>query len=78
MMPGEISLHSCIPPHGTDNDAFEKCHSSTNDSVYLDNTMSFMFETRLPQMAAEFTAKDANLQDDNVDRLQGRAEEAIP
>ena len=70
-MPGGISLHNCMLPHGPDNDAFEKASSSTDDPVYLDNTMSFMFETRFPQMVTKFAAKDAKLQDDYVDCWEG-------
>jgi len=33
----------------------------------LDNTMSFMFETRFPQMVTEFAANEAEIQDDYVD-----------
>ena len=33
----------------------------------LDNTMSFMFETRFPQHLTEFAAKEAPLQDNYID-----------
>ena len=33
----------------------------------LDNTMSFMFETRFPQHLTEFAATEAPLQDDYID-----------
>ena len=33
----------------------------------LDNTMSFMFETRFPQHLTEYAAKEAPLQDDYID-----------
>jgi homogentisate 1,2-dioxygenase len=33
--------------------------------------MSFMFETRFPQMVTEFAAKEAVLQDDYVDCWEG-------
>ena len=33
----------------------------------LDNTMSFMFETRFPQHLTEFAAKEAPMQDDYID-----------
>ena len=69
--PGGISLHNCMLPHGPDNDAFMKASFSTDDPVYLANTMSFMFETRFPQMLTEFAAKDAPLQDDYVECWDG-------
>ena len=65
--PGGISLHNCMLPHGPDNDAFSKASSSDDKPVYLDNTMSFMFETRFPQLLTRFAAKDAPLQTDYVD-----------
>ena len=70
-VPGGISLHNCMLPHGPDNDAFVKASNSTDDPVYLDNTMSFMFETRFPQMVTEFAAKEAPIQDNYVDCWQG-------
>jgi homogentisate 1,2-dioxygenase len=33
----------------------------------LENTMSFMFETRFPQHLTEFAAEEAPLQDDYID-----------
>ena len=33
----------------------------------LENTMSFMFETRFPQHLTAFAAKEAPLQDDYID-----------
>ena len=70
-VPGGISLHNCMLPHGPDNDAFMKASNSSDDPVYLDNTMSFMFETRFPQMVTEFAANEAPLQDDYVDCWEG-------
>ena len=65
--PGGVSLHNCMLPHGPDYDAFEKASNSSDDPVYLGNTMSFMFETRFPQMVTDFAANKACLQDDYVD-----------
>ena len=70
-VPGGISLHNCMLPHGPDNDAFAKASCSSDDPVYLDNTMSFMFETRFPQMVTDFAANEAILQDDYVYCWQG-------
>jgi homogentisate 1,2-dioxygenase len=70
-VPGGISLHNCMLPHGPDNDAFMKASCSSDDPVYLDNTMSFMFETRFPQMVTKFAAQEAILQEDYVDCWEG-------
>ncbi|MCB1347670.1 MAG: homogentisate 1,2-dioxygenase, partial [Maritimibacter sp.] len=37
----------------------------------LDNTMSFMFETRFPQHLTRFAATEAPLQDDYIDCWNG-------
>ena len=66
-MPGGISLHNCMLPHGPDNDAFMKASFEPDDPAYLAETMSFMFETRFPQQLTEFAAKKAPLQDDYVE-----------
>lgn len=70
-VPGGISLHNCMLPHGPDNEAFEKATTDSWDPMKLENTMSFMFETRFPQQLTEFAAKEAPLQDDYVDCWAG-------
>ncbi len=69
--PGGISLHNCMLPHGPDNEAFMKASFSSDDPVKLENTMSFMFETRFPQLLTDFAAKEAPLQDDYTDCWNG-------
>ena len=70
-VPGGISLHNCMLPHGPDLNAFEKATTESWDPVKLDNTMSFMFETRFPQQLTRFAADVAPLQDDYVDCWDG-------
>ncbi|GHB43326.1 homogentisate 1,2-dioxygenase [Pseudovibrio japonicus] len=70
-VPGGISLHNCMLPHGPDQEAFEKASHNSWDPVKLEDTMSFMFETRFPQQLTEFAAKEAPLQDDYVDCWSG-------
>jgi homogentisate 1,2-dioxygenase len=70
-VPGGISLHNCMRPHGPDREAFEKATNSTQDPVKLEHTMSFMFETRFPQQLTRFAANEAPLQDDYVDCWSG-------
>ncbi|MEM1080441.1 MAG: homogentisate 1,2-dioxygenase [Pseudomonadota bacterium] len=69
--PGGISLHNCMLPHGPDNEAFLRASFSSDDPVYLDHTLSFMFETRFPQMVTQFAANEAPLQDDYVNCWDG-------
>ncbi|SCZ60214.1 homogentisate 1,2-dioxygenase [Epibacterium ulvae] len=65
--PGAISLHNMMLPHGPDKQAFDKATHSNLGPEKLDNTMSFMFETRFPQHLTQFAAQEAPLQDDYID-----------
>lgn len=66
-VPGGVSLHNMMLPHGPDREAFEKASNTELKPEKLDNTMSFMFETRFPQHLTTFAAKEAPLQDDYID-----------
>ncbi|WP_420215892.1 homogentisate 1,2-dioxygenase [Limimaricola cinnabarinus] len=65
--PGGMSLHNMMLPHGPDNEAFEKASFGELRPGKLDDTMSFMFETRFPQHLTRFAAREAPLQDDYID-----------
>jgi len=62
-IPGGMSLHNMMLPHGPDADAFEGASNAELKAAKLDNTMSFMFETRFPQHLTQFAATEAPLQD---------------
>ncbi|MFN6978603.1 MAG: homogentisate 1,2-dioxygenase [Gemmobacter sp.] len=66
-VPGGMSLHNCMLPHGPDRNAFEGASNGELKPEKLDNTMSFMFETRFPQHLTAFAATEAPLQDDYID-----------
>ncbi|MEM1162199.1 MAG: homogentisate 1,2-dioxygenase [Pseudomonadota bacterium] len=66
-VPGGISLHNMMLPHGPDRDAFEGASNADLKPAKLDNTMSFMFETRFPQHLTPFAATEAPLQDNYID-----------
>ena len=66
-IPGGMSLHNCMLPHGPDKNAFEGASNAKLEPKKLDNTMSFMFETRFPQHLTRFAAKEAPLQTDYID-----------
>ena len=70
-VPGGVSLHNMMLPHGPDGAAFEAASNTALAPTKLDNTMSFMFETRFPQHLTEFAAKEAPLQDDYIDCWDG-------
>ncbi len=66
-VPGGTSLHNMMLPHGPDRNAFEGASNADLKPEKLDNTMSFMFETRFPQHLTQFAGKEAPLQDDYID-----------
>jgi len=66
-MPGGLSLHNMMLPHGPDQQAFKAATEGPQEPVRLSNTMSFMFETRFPQHLTGFAATEAPLQDDYID-----------
>ena len=66
-VPGGMSLHNMMLPHGPDKEAFEKASNATLEPQKLANTMSFMFETRFPQHLTQFAAQEAPLQDYYID-----------
>ena len=66
-LPGGMSLHNMMLPHGPDKEAFEKASNADLEPQKLAATMSFMFETRFPQHLTKFAATEAPLQDDYID-----------
>lgn len=65
--PGGMSLHNMMLPHGPDRQAFEAASNAALKPDKLDNTMSFMFETRFPQHLTEFAAREAPMQAEYID-----------
>ena len=70
-VPGGMSLHNMMMPHGPDRDAFEKASTVELKPVKLSDTMAFMFETRFPQMVTRFAAELETLQTDYVNCWEG-------
>jgi len=70
-VPGGMSLHNMMMPHGPDRDAFEKASTAELKPVKLSDTMAFMFETRFPQMLTRFAAELPTLQNDYVACWEG-------
>ena len=66
-VPGGMSLHNMMLPHGPDRNAFEGASNADLNAQKLGNTMSFMFETRFPQHLTAYAAKEAPLQDDYIE-----------
>ena len=70
-VPGGISLHNCMLPHGPDAQAFEHASNVELKPVKLTGTMAFMFETRFPQHLTHFAANLEQLQSDYVSCWDG-------
>ncbi len=63
-VPGGMSLHNQMLPHGPDNDAFEHASNAELKPVKLTNTLAFMFETRFRQRVTRYAA-DLDTRHDN-------------
>ncbi|WP_439604655.1 homogentisate 1,2-dioxygenase domain-containing protein, partial [Shinella sp.] len=70
-VPGGMSLHNMMLPHGPDATGFEKAANSELKPVKLDHTMAFMFETRFPQQITKFAAELETLQDNYLECWDG-------
>ena len=75
-VPGGISLHNTMLPHGPDVDAFEKASNVDLKPHKLEGTLAFMFETRFPQKVTAFAARD-RVAAEGLRRLRAQAEEAL-
>lgn len=63
-VPGGVSLHNCMLPHGPDATAFDKASNEPLQPHKLTNTMAFMFETRFPQHVTKYAMHTESLQPD--------------
>lgn len=70
-VPGGMSLHNCMLPHGPDKDAFDKASTADLKPVRLSNTLAFMFETRYPQHLTAYAAGLETLQTDYAECWAG-------
>ena len=61
-VPGGMSLHNCMLPHGPDADAFYGASNAELAPVKMTNTLAFMFETRFPQHVSRWAAEAPTLQ----------------
>lgn len=77
-IPGGISLHNMMMPHGPDADAFERASTATLSPVKLAGTLAFMFETRLAQHVTRYAAELDARQDDYLDCWQGLKKQFDP
>ena len=70
-VPGGMSLHNMMLPHGPDTMGFEKATNAELMPQKLEGTMAFMFETRFPQHLTRFAAELETLQDNYIDCWSG-------
>ncbi len=63
-VPGGMSLHNSMLPHGPDEDAFERGSNVELKPQRLEGTMAFMFESRCPQRVTAYAAGCDALQRD--------------
>mgnify|MGYP001949195075 FL=1 len=66
-VPGGMSLHNMMLPHGPDAMGFDKASNSNLGPARLEDTMAFMFETRFPQHVTQYGMDLDTLQDDYID-----------
>lgn len=70
-VPGGVSLHNAMMPHGPDAGAFEAASTAELGPVKLEGTLAFMFETRYPQRVTAYAANSPLRQGDYNDCWQG-------
>lgn len=62
--PGSASLHNCMSGHGPDAGAFEKGREMELKPVFLEDTLTFIFETALPIRPTKFAVESDALERD--------------
>lgn len=63
-VPGGISLHNCMTPHGPDVEAFNKGFNMDDSPFKIKDTMAFMFESYMPWQLPESSIKSRHRQQD--------------
>src|SRR2546423_1643352 len=70
-VPGGMSLHNKMLPHGPDAEAFNHANNVELKPVKLERSLAFMFETRLRQHATKWAAELDTLQHNYMDCWAG-------
>jgi homogentisate 1,2-dioxygenase len=63
-LPGGMSLHNCMAPHGPDVATYEKASTAELQPQKIENTLAFMFEARFPIRPTRFALDTPALQRD--------------
>ena len=69
--PGSASLHNCMSGHGPDAESYERGRTADLKPQFLDNTMTFLFETELPIRLTRFAVETETLERDYYVHWQG-------
>ncbi len=70
-LPGGASLHNCMSGHGPDAETFTRASAAELKPQYIDNTLAFMFETRLVVRPTRFALEEKILQHEYYECWQG-------
>jgi homogentisate 1,2-dioxygenase len=76
--PGSASLHNCMSGHGPDADTYHRATSSDLQPQYLDDTMTFIIETKLPIRTTRWAIETDLLDRDYYRTWQGLAKRFAP
>jgi homogentisate 1,2-dioxygenase len=70
-VPGGMSLHNCMTPHGPEADVFEKASTADLTPQRYENTLAFMFESRYVIEPTAFALDTELRQRDYINCYQG-------
>ena len=70
-VPGGASLHNCMSGHGPDAETYERASTADLQPRYLDDTLAFMFETRLVIRPTKFAMETKIRQHEYFECWQG-------
>lgn len=70
-LPGGVSIHNCMTPHGPDHTSYEQAVTEKLEPKLYLNTLAFMFETRDAWLITEQAMRIPQLQKDYSDCWQG-------
>ena len=69
--PGGASLHNCMSGHGPDQASYDKAVKADLKPVKIENTLAFMFESRMPIRTTEWAQTSPTMQLDYDDVWTG-------
>lgn len=69
-IPGGISIHNCMTPHGPDYESYQKAAQNKLEPEFNDS-LAFMFETRDPWLVTEEALNHSSIQTNYIDCWKG-------